>query len=91
VAVGQVRAVPTGGVQPCARLRVFSAIDKRPCAGPVWAGPEGLTGDGQGDRRVHGGPDKAVHVYPWPHLAAWARDLPPDRHGALEAGALART
>lgn len=87
VAIGQVRAVLTGGVRPYARTGVLSAIDKRPCAGPVRAGPEGLAGDAQGDRRVHGGPDKAVHVYPWPHLAAWARELPPDRPCALEAGA----
>ena len=34
-----------------------------------------LHGDGQGDRRVHGGPDKAVYAYPSEHLPRWSDDL----------------
>ena len=38
-------------------------------------------GDGQADRRVHGGPDKAVYAYPVQHYAHWraalGRDLSP--------------
>ncbi len=34
-----------------------------------------LEGDAQADLRVHGGPDKAVYVYPSEHLPGWRRDL----------------
>ncbi|WP_425309227.1 hypothetical protein AADG42_10790 [Ammonicoccus fulvus] len=42
----------------------LSGIVKHPVAGPVAVDPEGLAGDEQGDRRVHGGPEKAVHLFP---------------------------
>lgn len=74
--VGRVRAVLTGRARATTRPGSVSAIDKQPCAGAVRAGPDGLEGDEQGDRRVHGGPDKALHVYPFAHLAAWRRELP---------------
>ena len=35
----------------------------------------GFEGDGQGDRRNHGGPDKAVCVYPSVHYPHWQRML----------------
>lgn len=53
----------------------LSGIDKRPAAGPVAVGMEGLAGDQQADRLHHGGPEKAVHHYPADHYAAWRRDL----------------
>lgn len=74
--VGRVRSVRVGRALPYTRPGSLSAIAKQACAGPVQAGVQGLAGDEQGDRRVHGGPDKAVHVYPHVHLAAWARELP---------------
>lgn len=43
---------------------------------PVAVGPSGLAGDAQGDRKRHGGPDKAVHIYPVAHYTNWARHLP---------------
>ena len=61
-----------------------SAIDKRLHHGPVEVGELGLFGDEQGDHRVHGGPDKAVHHYPHDHYPAWVRDLGP--HPLLDAG-----
>ena len=48
-----------------------SAIAKAPLAGPVKIGFLGLEGDEQADRRVHGGPDKALHHYPHDHYARW--------------------
>ena len=48
---------------------------KGPVAGPVWAGSLNLTGDGQADRTNHGGPDKAVCVYPADHYEFWRHDL----------------
>ena len=73
--IGQVRAVLTGRAVPYTRPGTFSAIDKQSVSGPVAVGAESLAGDEQGDRRVHGGPDKAVHVYPWAHYAIWRSEL----------------
>jgi MOSC domain-containing protein YiiM len=41
----------------------LTGIYKHAIAGPVRVGREGLDGDNQADRRVHGGPQKAVHHY----------------------------
>lgn len=38
---------------------------------PCWLDVEGLLGDEQADRENHGGPDKAVCVYPGEHYAEW--------------------
>lgn len=42
---------------------------------PVWVGTTNLAGDGQADLRVHGGPDKAINVYPFEHYAFWLAEL----------------
>lgn len=63
-----------------------SAIVKTPVSGWIAVGPTGLAGDAQGDPTRHGGPEKAVHIYPVAHYAAWARDLP-DRADAFTPGA----
>lgn len=73
---GTVRAVQCGTIRPLGPRGVPSAIVKAPVAGKVAVGALGLTGDAQGDSLRHGGPDKAVHVYPLAHYAGWARDLP---------------
>lgn len=73
--IARVRTVLTGRAVPYSRPGSFSAIDKRPVPGAVRTDAAGLTGDEQGDRRVHGGPDKAVHVYPWAHYALWQAEL----------------
>lgn len=52
-----------------------SAIHKTPVDGPRAVGPEGFRDDEQADRRVHGGPDKAIHHYPLDHHAAWRAEL----------------
>lgn len=56
--------------------RVYSGIAKRPVApGTVlWLSLVNLSGDGQADLSVHGGPDKAVYAYPSEHLPAWEAD-----------------
>jgi len=48
---------------------------KSPVSGPVWLGRTNLFGDGQGNRRVHGGPDKAVLAYSANHYPAWRREM----------------
>ncbi|MBK1838643.1 MOSC domain-containing protein [Azospirillum sp. YIM B02556] len=69
-------AVLTGRAVPFGRPDGVSAIDKRPVGDAVAIGTLGMAGDEQGDRRNHGGPDKAVHHYPFDHYAAWRDELP---------------
>ncbi|MCD6672278.1 MAG: MOSC domain-containing protein [Burkholderiaceae bacterium] len=72
--IGSVCAVLTGRARTV-RPGFVTGIDKQERLGPVAAGPEGLDGDEQGDRRVHGGPDKAVHLYPREHYEPWIIEL----------------
>lgn len=76
-------AVLTGRAVDYTRPGSRSAIDKRAIEGPVRIGPEGLAGDEQGDRRVHGGPDKAIHHYPRDHYASWQGEV--GAHALLQA------
>lgn len=70
-----------------------SAIAKVRTAGPLRLGRSGLAGDTVADRRHHGGPEKAVCVYPAVRYAAWreryGRDLrrPAFGENLLVAGA----
>lgn len=57
----------TGTLAPLGPRGAPSGISKRPVAGRVWLGRERLGNDEQGDRRHHGGPEKAVHHYPFEH------------------------
>ena len=65
----------TGKAQPYTRPGSRSGIAKQPRSDKVWISPIGLEGDEQGDLRVHGGPDKAVHHYPFQHYAMWQAEL----------------
>lgn len=53
-----------------------SAIYKDPVTGPIMLEVEGLTGDAQADRRVHGGPEKAVHHFAAENYAHLAERFP---------------
>lgn len=61
---------------------------KSPGAGPVWVGRTNLAGDGQANRRVHGGPDKAVLMYTASHYPHWRAelDMPELPYGASPDG-----
>lgn len=52
-----------------------TGIYKQPASGPVRLHAEGFDGDGQADLVNHGGPDKAVCVYPVEHYAYWEEQL----------------
>ena len=67
----------TGPVRPLGTRAAPSGIDKHPAAGRVWLGREGLAGDAQGDRKHHGGSEKAVHHYAFEHYAAWREAVGP--------------
>src|SRR6478609_1740865 len=56
---------------------VWSGIRKRPVdpSAVLWLSTLNLSGDGQADLSVHGGPDKAVYAYPSEHLGPWSEEL----------------
>jgi MOSC domain-containing protein YiiM len=54
---------------------MMSAIGKLPVDGPVRVEGVNLAGDDQADRRVHGGPDKAVYAYAREDSDWWAEQL----------------
>ena len=54
---------------------VATAILKRPVSGVVRMGRLDLEGDRQADTAKHGGPAKAVYLYPAEHYAAWRDEL----------------
>ena len=63
----------------------LSAIDKKPVEGSVTIRKFGIEGDMVADTKVHGGPDKAVHLYPHEHYAFWREEL--GGHALLEGPA----
>lgn len=65
-----------GGIRPLPASGRPTGIYKQPASGPLELGPEGFVGDQQADRRVHGGPDKAVHLYPARHYVRLAERFP---------------
>jgi len=66
----------TGELKPLPPEGQMTGMYKSRCDLPVFCDVEGLRGDAQGDRRVHGGPDKAVHLYPADHYARLAELMP---------------
>jgi len=85
---GRVRSVNVGGPARIGTWRgrpVGSGIVKTPVAGRVRVAGVNLAGDVQVDRRVHGGPDKAVYAYAGEDEAWWAgeleREIPPGMFG----------
>ncbi len=69
-----VDAICTGTVRPFNGVET-SAVAKRPREGPVQILKDGFAPDEQADRRVHGGPEKAVHLYPLDHHTFWSGEL----------------
>ena len=55
---------------------VTTGIFKSPVEGPLALRKHNLDGDQQADLSVHGGPTKAVYVYPIQHYAYWCGELP---------------
>jgi MOSC domain-containing protein YiiM len=55
---------------------VRTSIWKSPVEGRVHVGATNIEGDQQSDLTVHGGPAKAVYVYPSEHYAYWREQLP---------------
>ena len=70
VNVGQPREVGWKGET------VTTGIFKEPVEGRVMLRTLNLEGDRQADLTVHGGPEKAVYVYPSEHYEYWRKELP---------------
>ena len=69
VQIGREQALPWRGAE------VLTAIVKKPVTGSVAVHSDGLEGDEQVDRPLHGGPEKAVYCYPGEHYERWGRLL----------------
>jgi len=69
-----IEAVCAGTARPFNGAEL-SAIQKRPQEGPVQIHAEGLAPDEQADRRVHGGPEMALHLYPLDHHDGWRGEI----------------
>ncbi len=76
-----------GGIRPLPESGRPTGIYKQAVTAALELGPEGFVGDQQADRRVHGGPDKAVHLYPAAHYAKLASRFP-EAAGQLVIGSL---
>jgi MOSC domain-containing protein YiiM len=55
---------------------IRTGIFKEPVAGRVRVTALNLAGDEQADLTVHGGPSKAIYVYPSEHYEFWRKELP---------------
>lgn len=79
----QLLSVQVGGSQTVGRADATDPMDqvwttgffKEPVVGPVFLGRVNLAGDVQADLVNHGGPEKAVNVYPAEHYAYWRQVL----------------
>ncbi len=76
-----VEAVCTGTARPFNGAEL-SAFIKRPRDGAVQVLEDGLAPDEQADRRVHGGPEMALHLYPLDHHNWWRETI--GDHPALD-------
>lgn len=66
----------TGEIVAIGPQRSPTGIFKRATAGPWHVASDGLLGDHQGDRKNHGGPEKAIHQYPADSYAVWRSEYP---------------
>jgi MOSC domain-containing protein YiiM len=69
------RGLLIGPTRPLGARGVASGIAKAAVARALALSETGFSGDAQGDTVRHGGPEKAVHHYPFEHYAAWRDDL----------------
>lgn len=75
--IGHIRSVNVGRPRkvPWHDRHVTTAIWKEPITGRIAAAGVNLDGDDQADRRVHGGPTKAIYAYAIEDYDWWAGQL----------------
>ncbi|MBC2886978.1 MOSC domain-containing protein [Ochrobactrum sp. CM-21-5] len=71
----RIQSLLAGKIAPLGPRNAPSGIDKKPVQGRVRITNEGLDCDAQGDRKVHGGPEKAMHHYSHDHYAIWREEI----------------
>lgn len=71
----RIDALLIGGPKPFRADGTQSAIDRIPAHGPAMLTKLGFSGDEVADKKVHGGPDKALHLYPAEHYPFWTVKL----------------
>jgi MOSC domain-containing protein YiiM len=73
----RIASIQVGKIKPLqtASGMVDSAFVKSPVRGEIRLSLMCLSGDEQGDRRNHGGPDKALCAYPAEHYPYWEKRL----------------
>lgn len=76
-----------GGIRPLPESGRPTGMYKSPVSGVAEVAFDGFVGDQQADRTVHGGPEKAVHLYPARHYAQLAARFP-DAAAKLRPGAI---
>lgn len=74
--VATIDQIFVGDLRPLEPEGQISGIFKRPVRGAVQLTADGLAGDHQGDRRHHGGAQKALHHFPAEHYADFLRRWP---------------
>ncbi|WP_394134183.1 MOSC domain-containing protein [Aliivibrio fischeri] len=72
--IGVVNSVLVGKSVPYAKGSQ-SAINKKPKSERQVTSRMGFINDEQGDLRVHGGIEKAIHIYPSEHYVEWQKEL----------------
>jgi MOSC domain-containing protein YiiM len=76
-----------GTIAPLPESGRPTGMFKYPVDGSLHLGSQGFAGDEQADGRVHGGPDKAVHLYPAVHYGRLAQAFP-EAASQLKPGSL---
>lgn len=82
-----IQVVLTGKLAPLGRRGVASGIAKQPRRQSVAVTLTGLFDDEQGDRKHHGGPEKAIHHYAIDHYPTWRAEIPVAAPCLAQAGA----
>lgn len=75
IQVGLPQTVTYGTFGASTRKSWETSFIKTPIDDRVWLGKQNLKGDAQADLVHHGGPDKAVCVYPLEHYSFWRDNL----------------
>jgi len=72
---GQPRTLGTPGAADPMDREWTTGFFKEPVSGVRQVRALGIEGDGQADLVNHGGPDKAINVYPSEHYSVWEEEL----------------
>jgi len=83
----RIQGIYVGRAAPLGDGRVPSGFVKTRVSKSIQAGIDGLPGDEQADRRVHGGPDMAIYAYACSHYDRWIAEFP-EHAGLWGSGAL---